>query len=178
MVRSGYKDGPVATALLNYPQGAAVDRQGDFYFSDNNAVRKVSLKDGTVTTVAGGQKRYFRAPSIFPSDSDLKKMFAGGSSRDGQGIDAHFAGPGALSIDPTGRIWVAQRTLPAIRRITPDGTVTTVLGPDNSLCGLADFKDARPVVKAIALLDDGRLAFAAGDYVFVQKEGSSLDQRR
>ena len=48
--------GPAVGAGLNGPNSLALDADGNLYISDlaNNRVRKVSSKDGSITTVAGG----------------------------------------------------------------------------------------------------------------------------
>jgi len=47
---------------------------------------------------------------------------------DGQGTAARFDAPSALTIDRAGTLFLADTGNNAIRRITPDGTVTTVAG--------------------------------------------------
>jgi sugar lactone lactonase YvrE len=47
--------GPATGARLHRPWGIAVDKKGNFYISDsqNNRVRRVDIRTGTITTVAG-----------------------------------------------------------------------------------------------------------------------------
>ncbi len=47
---------------------------------------------------------------------------------DGQGAGARFRNPGGLALDPTGNLLVADTGNHTIRRIAPDGTVTTLAG--------------------------------------------------
>lgn len=70
-------------------------------------VRRIAA-DGTVTDLAGGRP--------------------GGPARpaDGRGAQARFGPIGGLAVDPLGRVLVADSN--RIRRIDPDGTVTTVMG--------------------------------------------------
>ena len=49
-------------------------------------------------------------------------------SADGQGSAARFRNPGGLALDPTGNLLVADTGNHTLRRIAPDGTVTTVAG--------------------------------------------------
>jgi sugar lactone lactonase YvrE len=54
---SGFSgDGGLATAAaLHHPEGIAIDKDGNLYISDthNNRVRRVDVKTGTITTIAG-----------------------------------------------------------------------------------------------------------------------------
>jgi hypothetical protein len=175
--RSGYRDGSASQVLLNQPNGATVDKHGNFYFVDSNTVRRLS-PDGVMTTIAGGQKMYFQTPSLFPDEEDLAKMFSHGSSRDGMGRDAHFAGPVSVAVDASGRLLVGQKTLPAIRQVDASGQVTTIIGPGKDLCRIAKFPEEGAGVSSVLFLNDGRIAFTAANYVFVQKAGALLRPHR
>ena len=87
----------------------AIGPGGVPYVSDraNRVVRKVA-PDGTVTTLAG------------------KAGEAG--TADGKGAAARFGRLGGLAIDATGTIYVADEDNSTIRKIAPDGTVTTLAG--------------------------------------------------
>lgn len=102
---SGYSDGQGAEAQFNIPWGITVDANGIVYVADflNNKIRKIT-PDGTVTTLAGSTY----------------------GSVDGPSNMAQFAQPIGLTVDSIGNIYVAESI--KIRKITPDGTVTTVAG--------------------------------------------------
>ena len=91
------------------PGGVAVDRAGNVYVSLNadHTIRKIS-PGGIVTTLAGS-------------------AWANGSA-DGNGGDARFFVPTGIIADPFGNLYVADSLNRTIRRITPDGTVTTLAG--------------------------------------------------
>jgi DNA-binding beta-propeller fold protein YncE len=101
----GDRDGPLAAARFNGPLGVAVDLRGDVYVADtyNHRIRRIDAS-GTVTTIAGG------APGF----------------RDGPAAQARFDTPCSLAIGPDGSIWVADTRNRAIRRIGPDGNVSTL----------------------------------------------------
>ncbi|TWI69469.1 DNA-binding beta-propeller fold protein YncE [Pseudoduganella lurida] len=106
--REGYADGKGASAMFDTPSAIALDHLGNLYVADtgNHAVRKVT-PDGTVTTLAGnGQAGH----------------------ADGIGAAARFNGPVGIAVDDTGVVYVADTYNDRIRRIAPDGTVTTVAG--------------------------------------------------
>lgn len=104
----GYVDGPGTQARFHTPSGLAIDRPGNLYVADtgNHAIRKIT-PDGTVTTLAGSG-------------------VAG--TADGTGKAAQFNGPVGLAVAADGTVYVADTYNDAIRKIAPDGAVTTLAG--------------------------------------------------
>jgi sugar lactone lactonase YvrE len=102
----GYADGTGAGASFAHPAGVAVDGAGNVYVSDtdNSVIRKITPA-GVVTTLAGAH--------------------AAGSA-DGTGSAARFNGPSGIVADATGNLYVSDTLNNTIRKITPEGTVTTV----------------------------------------------------
>jgi sugar lactone lactonase YvrE len=113
---SGYADGPGAQATFSDPSGIAFSKGAVFVAeTDNCDVRKIAL-DGTVSTLAG-------------------LAGAGPAHADGTGVAARFAGATALAADADGNLFVADTDNHCIRKITPLGVVTTVVGSP-SLIGI------------------------------------------
>ena len=106
---SGSTDGPGANASFNHPQGLAVDGDGNLIVADrcNHLIRKIT-PDGMVTTVAGVRG---------------EPGFA-----DGPGLSSKFNYPRGVALDGDGNIFVADWGNRRIRKITPDGEVSTVAG--------------------------------------------------
>jgi hypothetical protein len=106
----GYDNGPGATATFTSPGFLAVDNAGNVYVSDFSTVRKIT-PDGVVSTLAGRS-----TPEIGPP----------GAVVDGKGTAASFNGTLGISVDAAGNVYVGD--VNAIRKITPDGVVTTLAG--------------------------------------------------
>ncbi len=142
---NGGDGGPAAQALLNLPQGLAVDSSGDVYIADtlNNRVRRVDV-DGTITTVAGAGEA--------------------GYSGDGQpGREARLNLPTGLAIGFADSLFIADTGNNVIRQLGPDGAIHTVAGT-----GEAGYRgDPGPALSAVlhapaglAFDDEGNLYIA------------------
>ncbi|MEB3220570.1 MAG: NHL repeat-containing protein [Candidatus Sericytochromatia bacterium] len=112
----GFTDGPGAAASFNDPTGVAVDANGSVYVADraNNLIRKVTPQ-GVVSTFAGNGTKGFA---------------------DGPGAVAQFNGPSSLAIDASGNVYVGEVSSHRIRKITPQGLVSTIAG--SGAWGFAD----------------------------------------
>lgn len=110
----GFADGTGVTAQFYYPTGIAIDNQGNIYVIDkqNTKVRKIA-PNGVVSTLAGSSYGY----------------------ADGTGANAQFSNPTGIAIDNENNIYVADQNNHRIRKITPNGMVTTFAG---STSGFAD----------------------------------------
>ncbi len=105
----GLQDGPAPTARFNTPYGVTQDALGNTYVADafNHAIRKISAA-GVVTTIAGtGSYGYVNSPV---------------------GTSAAFNDPEKVVSDPVGNLYVADTGNGSIRRIFPNGAVTTYAG--------------------------------------------------
>ncbi|HJV01105.1 MAG TPA: gluconolaconase [Burkholderiaceae bacterium] len=190
----GAADGPGKRARFADPFGVARDRAGNLYVADggdNNSIRKIA-PDGSTTTLAGASEGYaegsgtaaaFNTPSGLALDADgnlyvadtgnnaIRKVTPQGQVstlagdgmagyRDGKGAAARFNGPLALAVAADGAVFVADTYNDRIRRIAPDGTVTTVAG--DGVPGMADGPAAQ------ARFDTpGGLAITAGGELLV-----------
>jgi sugar lactone lactonase YvrE len=112
---AGYLDGPSHVAEFNYPRGICRDAQGNLFVADswNHRIRKIDV-NGTVTTLAGY--------------SDTIGVQSPGDFKDGTDTAARFNTPCGMSIDDDGNLYLADAYNHRIRKITPEGVVTTVAG--------------------------------------------------
>ncbi len=112
----GSENGFKNIAQFNWPTGVALLRDMDIYVADfgNNLIRKIG-NDSYVSTYAGtGNTGY----------------------RDGRSEQVMFKGPDNIDIDREGNIYVADADNYRIRKITPEGIVTTIAG--SGKMGFAD----------------------------------------
>lgn len=114
--REGFRDGDAKHARFSDPFGVAMAPDGSIYVADGGLtprIRRVAT-DGSVSTYAGGVHGY----------------------AEGRGAAARFGMPSGLAVDGAGVIYVADTGNNAIRRIAPDGEVSTLAG--GGLPGFAD----------------------------------------
>jgi sugar lactone lactonase YvrE len=107
---SGGDDGPALAAQLNYPYGIALDGTGALYFSDhgNHRIRKISA-GGTISTIAGTGTAGYRGDS-------------------GPAASAQLNWPRDVAVDDAGTVYIVDSSNHRVRRITADGTISTVAG--------------------------------------------------
>jgi sugar lactone lactonase YvrE len=106
---AGSNDGLGTNARFNSLSSIATNFTGNVYIADtvNHTIRVMSSA-GVVTTIAG---------------------LAGVSgSADGVGNQARFNSPQGVAVDSIGNLYVSDTFNNTIRRISPDGTVTTLAG--------------------------------------------------
>ena len=101
---------PAVTASIGFSTGIAVAPDGTIVFSDgsNHRVRRIDAQ-GALQTIAG----------------DGQKRFAGDG---GPASQASLADPAGLAFDAAGNLFIADRNNSRVRRVSADGTITTVAG--------------------------------------------------
>jgi DNA-binding beta-propeller fold protein YncE len=114
----GYVDGPALQAEFRRPAALAMDAAGNLYIADekNHRIRMLSPA-GMVSTVAGSG----------PTGA------AQGGYADGPANVARFADPIGLCVAADGSLYVADSDNQRIRRIAPDGSVSTWAGSGDSV---------------------------------------------
>jgi sugar lactone lactonase YvrE len=106
----GFADGFGINARFNTPMSVALSSDETFLFVADMAnfrIRRMNLQTGRVETLAGTGE---------------------GSSLDGPATEASFARPIGLELGAGGVLYVAELDGNAIRRIDPDGNVSTIAG--------------------------------------------------
>ena len=104
-------DGGPATEASMGPWDVVVGTQGTLYIADNgnHRIRKVDTS-GIITTVAGGGN---------PPD---------GLGDGGPATQARLYGPSGVAVDALGNLYIADRENNCIRKVDPNGIITTIAG--------------------------------------------------
>lgn len=143
--------GPAAKAAVDLPQGLVVDDKGGLYFSDarNHRVRRIT-SDGKIQTVAGSGKEGF-----------------GGDG--GPATSAVLNWPADLALDREGNLYINDSRNHRIRKVTPDGKISTVAG-NGQRVGSAD----KGLATRVPIEADGLTVDDGGNLWFVNRMHSRL----
>ena len=159
--------GSAIQAQLYYPEGVAVDALGSLYIADegNNRIRKID-RNGVITTVAGIGPRM----GIYPWNCD-----AGGYDGDGgPAALAMLRGPSGVAVDGLGNLYILDGCNNVIRRVDPNGTITTVAG--NGSYGYSG--DGGPSTQAMLSCNEGAIAVdTLGNLYIANDTGNVIDDR-
>ena len=174
---AGVRDGDPARAHFSDPFGIAVAPDGAVLVADgvdSHRIRRIA-PDGSVSTLAGA------APGLI----------------DGTAANARFDTPSGVATGADGTVYVADTGNNAIRRIAPDGTVSTIAGGGTS--GYVDGTGAAarfngPIALTVSptgdiivvdtyndrvrlVRPDGRVSTVAGSGLLGMADGSAADAR-
>ncbi len=152
---SGYGDrGPAVEAQITSIQGVAVDRSGNLYLSDtdHHRVRRISPA-GIITTVAG-------------------TGVAGFGGDGGPATAAKLKLPYGLAVDTGGNLFIADLENNRVRRVSPDGAITTYAGTGNA----GSSGDGGPAVQA-QLLAPRNVAVDGAGTLYISEFGGHRVRR-
>ena len=154
----GYRDGEAGEARFGHftpvtpphwpPRGVAFEHDGSLLVADerNAAIRRIS-PTGQVSTVAGGN---------------------GDGLLDGPADEAQFSAPTDVAVAEDGTIYVVERQSHRLRKVTPEGMVSTVVGFDGLRSSRGSAFDG-PVKEATlsypdAVALDGKVTYIADSH--------------
>ncbi len=104
--------GPATKATLNQPFHCALDRKGNLYIAEamNHCIRKVDLKTGRISTVAGTGKKGYTGDG-------------------GPAVQATFNEPYAVVVDDENSLYIVDRLNAVVRKVDGrTGIITTLAG--------------------------------------------------
>jgi uncharacterized protein (TIGR03437 family) len=156
-----YEDGPAREVALNSPKFVAADRSGNLYFSEPSIhiVRRVTPA-GQVQTVVGSVGNYRNAIGGYDGDG-------------GPAINARLNSPQGITVDHLGNLYIADQGNKRVRRVSPDGVITTVAG--NGLDGLSG--DGGPATAAPVYPSELAVDAAGNLYIFESSRVRKVDVR-
>jgi sugar lactone lactonase YvrE len=124
----------------------AVDGAGSLFIADGSSVRKIA-SDGIITTVAGS------GACCYSGDG-------------GPATSAQLNGPHGVGVDSAGNLFIADINNHRIRKVTPDGIISTVAGGTLSV-GCLNLSGASGPATAAQLCQSYNIAVDAGGNVFI-----------
>ena len=140
--------GMAASAAMTRPLSIAIDSQQSIYVGYNGKVRQITL-GGTITTIAGG----------------------GSTLGDGgPAISANLTDLNGIAVDPTGVIYLADTSHNLIRKVTPDGIITTIAG--TGVAGSSG--DGGPAIAAQLNAPSNLAQDSAGNLYFADTQNSRV----
>jgi uncharacterized protein (TIGR03437 family) len=157
--------GPATQAYLRAPYGIRFDSGGNLFIADlgNNAIRRVAT-DGTMSTVADNlasprNLAFGSDGSLYVSEFSANRVSrvnadgttkpvagngTGGFSGDGgPATAASLNGPAGIVFDIAGSLYIADSGNARVRKVTPDGSISTVAG-EGSTGGAATLPFSEP----------------------------------
>ncbi len=165
---AGHQDGTGGGARFNDPMGLARDAQGNLFICDarNHVIRKIS-PGGVVSTLAGKPGEH--------------------GTTDGAGGAARFHFPADIAVAPNGTLYVADSGNHCIRKITANGTVSTIAGTPGSEDDISDVNHGSGLSTKAPQLDGtgsaarfnspGGIAYAPAGFLYVSDTGNQIIRR-
>lgn len=146
--------GPATDARLYNPAGIALDASGNVYFTDgwNNVVRLIDRR-GVITTIAGNGRQ-------------------GYSGDGGAAMRARFNHPEHVGVGEDGTLYIEDTGNHCIRKVGPDGIITTIVGICESGFG-GDGGSARQA----RLSEPSGMLLAPGGVLYIADSGNNRVRR-
>jgi sugar lactone lactonase YvrE len=163
----GFADGSASAARFWCPSGLAWHPQKGLFIADtgNHRIRLLTPQ-GEMRTISGGAT---------PRDTNGRPA---GGDVDGPAANARFRFPTGLALDGTGNLFVADTGNHSVRKITPDGTVTTIVRLSSVgtqvFVALEDTGSAAPPASSVKAKTIGNQNVATPTSLVVDKTGTLI----
>ena len=112
-----YTQGSTQTAELVEPSELLVGKSGEIFMADGRLHRIIKIANGKVSTLAGNSV-------IDPCSQNIGGRAQEGN-KDGKALTALFNFPKGMAFDSKGNLYIADSLNHSIRKLSPDGVVTT-----------------------------------------------------
>ncbi len=148
-------NGLATNALLSSPVGIDVDSNGDVYIADrkNSRIRKVTVADGIINTVAGN------GAIGFSGDGGLATLAALREARH-------------VEVDANGNIYIADMDNQRIRKVDAMGNISTIAGSGSNGAGTGSFSGDKGLATSATLNSPRDMAVDANGNVFIADRGN------
>ena len=149
----GGNEGLPAKSARIVPSGVFVDAAGNLYIADSDANRiwKVEAATQLIRTFAGNGSNGF-------------------SGDGGAATAAALSAPTRAVVDPAGNVIIADTGNTALRQVTPDGKISTILRGVSSTTTAPDFGDGGPAASAYAVPAHFAIDSRTGDIYFADQD--------
>ncbi len=117
-----YTTGDTSVAELFSPETIMVNKKGEIIYADERSHRITKIANGKVTTLAGNN-------TIDPCGQNIGGRAQEGL-KDGKALTAWFTFPKGLAYDSRGNLFIADKWNNCIRKLSPDGMVSTFTTPN------------------------------------------------
>ncbi len=142
--------GGTITTELNDPETVLVDSSGNLYISEQNGVRISKFSNGNLTVIAGNG-------------------YIGYSGDNGPATEASLDDPTGIALDSKGYLYLCDTSNNRIRKISPDGIITTIAG-----LGISGYYgDGGPATGALLSFPRGIVVDSSGN-VYVSDTVNSI----
>ena len=141
---------PAAKASIGDPPRVAVDSAGNVYFGSLHAVFEVDSSGALIRIAGTGRVGY--------------------SGDGGPALNAQLQTPAGIAVDTSGNVYVADLDANAVRRISPDGSISTYAG--NGTAGYSG--DGGPATVAQLQTPDGLALDAAGNLYIADRNNHAI----
>jgi len=156
-VANGHAVGALNVSTFNQIDGMAWDDHAKvLYLSElfGNRVKKVAFRGGSISNGANWQV------SVLAGD-DSATNGAGGTTN-GTGTNARFTNPRGVAVDQQGNVYVVDSSNNLIRKINPQGTVSTFAGS-----GVSGYGDGQGTTVAVKFQQPMGIAIDSSGYLYV-----------
>ncbi len=149
---SGFNGDNIAAvnASIGYPFSLAMDALGNILFTSENRLRKINAS-GIISTLAGNDTAGYNGDNILA-------------------VNAQLSNPQGIAIDNAGNIFICDAGNVRIRKIHPNGMITTIAGNGNN-----SMSEDGVVANNASISYPGDLLFdAAGNLLFTESEYTTM----